>query len=789
MKRLMRGFIGLAGLIVASMMAVAGYAYISAYLALPSTSGDVRAEGLSAPVTITRDEHGVPWIEANSAADAYFALGYVHAQDRFFQMEMMRRLGQGRLAEILGPLGVNSDRFMRTLGLYRRTLQAIPSMDADTLSMAKAYSLGVNAFLNTPGNHLPLELRLLFITPEPWQIADSMVWQKLMGLQLSGNWPDELSRAAVIAKLGPERAADLWPDAASASPVTLVGLSEKFVTDLRSAMLSVVTPTLASNIWAVAGTRTDTGSPFLANDPHLGFQSPNLWYLAGISYPGLRLIGATTPGVPLHLLGHNGSVAWGFTTTHGDTQDLFVETVSDDDMSYRTPEGWQPFETREETIHVRFGAPQKITVRSTRHGPIVSDILPEGDLGAANLGGKAVALSATLLAEDDHSVDALFRMARAASAQEFIAAARRFHAPQQNVMFADHESIGWLSAGLIPLRKDAACDGLLPADGASGACDWVGWAPFDLQPQSLNPASGELINANNKIVPDDYPVMVAKEWHEGYRAQRIADVLADRTDLTLDDMAALQADQVSLMAEDLLPLLLNRLSPELRKDPLIEQLSSWNGDTSSGRSEPLAFALWMENLKARLIGDELGDQKGELWGARPALMKSILKDKTVWCDDTATTPVETCEMQVAAAWRDAKSWLDANATPAQNGERWGRWHVARFNHLLFGNIPGLSWLGRISAETGGDDYTVNRGTFAPSTAAIPFRHRHGPGYRAVYDLADLNRSLFGIAGGQSGHVLSPHFADLEPDWAKAKLFPMVPPAADGRPHLLLTPSP
>lgn len=783
MRWILRGLVKLVMALATLALIIAGLVTFAAFQALPETSGTLKAAGLAAPVIITRDERGVPWIEAQSADDAYMALGYVHAQDRLFQMELMRRLGQGRLAEILGPLGVRSDKFMRTLGLYKITTESLPGLDAETLAAAKAYAQGVNAFLADRNNALPIEFKLLFIKPEPWQIADSLVWQKLMGLQLSGNWPEELERAELIAKLGAERAKDLWPDAGAKSPVTIAALPLQFITNLRAAMLDVVRPSLASNIWAVAPNRTATGGAFLANDPHLNFQAPNMWYLAGLSYPGVDLIGATVPGVPFHLLGHNGHVAWGFTTTHGDTQDLFIETVSGNGERYQTPDGWLPFEVREEMITVRFRDPEIIKVRTTRHGPVISDILPDQKLGV-------VALSATLLAPDDHSSDAIFRMARAQTTDAFLNEARRFHAPQQNIMFADtNGNIGYIAAGRVPLRQNNTCNGLMPVDGATGICDWMGWADFDALPQSLNPDVGLLINANNKVVADDYPIMIAKEWHEGYRAQRIEEFLAGRAGLTLQDMSALQRDHVSLMAREILPLLVDRLTPTERKDSVIAQLTAWDGTMSRERIEPLVFALWMERLKWRLLADDLGDQMDQFWGARPTLIRTILSEKTSWCDDIGTSALETCETQVAAAWQETQTWLEENSGPDPKQWIWGEWHIARFDHPVFGNVPGLSWLGGFATPTDGDDYTVNRGSFSSSTSAIPFRHRHGAGFRAIYDLSDLSRSQFSLAGGQSGHLMGPHRDDLLSDWAESRLFPLTRPSKSSQDSQSLTLTP
>ncbi len=357
------------------------YLWISAQRAIPDMSGEVEVEGLTGSITIARDERGIPIISAGSERDAYFGLGYAHAQDRLFAMELMRRQGQGRLAELIGPLAVRADKYTRTLGLYRRVQEDLPDLHPDVIAVAESYAAGVNAWIES-GHPLPVEYHALWFEPEPWQPADSMVWQKIMGLRLSGNWNEELADALLIEKLGIEKARQLWPQQGPTDQMILWEQTAATFGDLRFSQLlddltEVLRPTIASNVWAINGERTTSGSPLLASDPHLGFQAPNLWYLAGLEYPGHNIFGATVPGVPFHLIGQNDHVAWGLTTVHADTGDLFIERVSDDGDSYETPEGMVPFHVREEKINVRFGASVDLTIRESHHGPIVSDV-PSG---------------------------------------------------------------------------------------------------------------------------------------------------------------------------------------------------------------------------------------------------------------------------------------------------------------------------------------------------------------------------------------------------------------------------
>jgi len=756
-----------------AIVALLGWLWFSAYRALPAHEGFVVASGVGAPVTITRDAHGIPIITAASEADAYFALGYVHAQDRLFQMELMRRRGQGRLAELIGSPGLGPDRMMRTLGVYRRAAEDLKAFSPEARAAFERYAAGVNAWI-AEDHPLPLEYKLLAFRPEPWTPADSLVWQKLMGLSLSGNWDDELINAALVAKLGPEKAAALSPGARPEDPVTMARLAPLLrslpANALHAAMTAVVQPTLASNIWVVSGKRTQSGSPIIANDPHLGFQAPSLWYFVGLKAPGLDIFGATVPGVPLHLLGHNANVAWGITTTHSDTSDLFIEKLGPDGRTYETPEGPREFSERSETIKVRFGDPVTLTVRESRHGPIVTDIL-RGPPGMNDLIAEpyVLALSAALFAPEDRTAEGVYLMNHARDAAAFADAVRLFHAPHQNMMFADKTGVtGYLAPGRVPMRKMG--NGLVPVPGWDGAHDWTGWIPFDELPHVNGADADVIINANNKMVGDAYTHLLAAQWPDSYRAMRIADVLATQKVVTMVGTAELQLDIVSAMAREMLPLMASRAAPPAGEErALLDQLQAWDGVTDASRAEPLMFAVWIERLKARLLADELGDMTRFFGGVRPELLRTILATDPQWCDDIATGGTESCESQVTRAWSETVDWLKTqNASPA--ALRWGDYHQATFGHLLFNNFPIISELGMLRVPTGGDAFTVNRGSFSASTSARPFRHFHGASLRAIYDLNDLNQSRFALAGGQSGHLLSKEYGSLLEPWRNGLTF-------------------
>ena len=777
----------IAGLALALIVAAGLFTLISR-LSLPKIDGELALKGLAAPVKVSRDAHGIPLISAESEDDAYFTLGYLHAQDRLFQMEMMRRQGSGRLAEIIGQPGVNSDKFMRTLRVYDRA-------DADFRGLAPAtqrafvrYADGVNAWLSE-GHVLPLEFQLLFFKPEPWNTTDSLVWQKLMGLTLSGNWDSELAQAALIAKLGPERAAALNPDPRPEDPVT-IRQAELFPSlrpaELRAAMTSVIQPTSASNAWALDSGHSTTGMPIVANDPHLGFQSPIIWYFAGIDTPTLKIFGATVPGVPLHMLGHNGNVAWGITTPESDTADLFIEQVTGDGVSYDTPDGPRRFQTVSETINVRFAKPITFTTRETRHGPVVSDILDAKDTAPVTDGNKVLALQSALLAPYDRSADGVYRMNHAEDANSFVQAISSFHAPHQNMMFADTKgSIGYYAPGRVPVRR--AGDGSVPVPGWTGEYDWRGIIAFEILPRDLAPVSGILINANNKMVDANYPYLISAHWPGAYRAQRLEELLRKRAPSSPESVEAAQQDVLSVMAREMLPLLLERAAPETdRTRALAAMLKTWDGSMDRMRPEPLVFSLWMERVKARIVDDELGEMASEFSGTRPEALRNILTKDNSWCDDVRTPAAETCAQQVSGALAEVGVWFDQHGISDASKVRWGDYHQATFGHILFRNFPGIGGLGQRSIASSGDNYTVNRGSFRPSSVSLPFAHVHGASLRAVYDFADLSKSKFALAGGQSGQIVSKFYGDLIEDWRDGAYF-TAPTTASAAHHLTLAP--
>jgi penicillin amidase len=584
-----------------------------------------------------------------------------------------------------------------------------------------------------------------------------------MALDLATNYRDELARVRLAQRLSKEQIADLWPAYPEDAPITLAELTRAVPWDQLAAVLPPAPPGgVGSNAWVVAPARSTTGGPLLANDPHLHLQAPGVWYLAHLETPELALVGATLPGIPAVVLGHNGTIAWGFTNTGADTQDLFIERLDPEDPTrYLTPGGSAAFARREELIEVKGGAPVVLHVRATRHGPVLSDLLPDA---AARFGaGQVVALAWSAPAEDDRTIQALLGIDRARDWSGFVAALRDVGAPMQNIFYADRAGhVGFIAPGRVPIRKHG--DGRWPVPGWTGESDWTGWIPFDALPQALDPPDGVLFNANNRIVPPDYPYLLTADWEAPYRARRIGQLL-QHAPFGPAEFATMQADLLSLLAQDLLPVMLAAEPSGSAAAAAMARLKTWDRVMRADAAEPLIYAAWYRELSRLIYADELGDLFDTFWRVRPQFMERVLTRRQIWCDDVRTEPIETCAELAAMALDVALLDLRRRFGADPAAWRWGDAHVARMTHPVFANQPLLGRLFDIDVPSGGDSVTVDVGHFNPGNPRWPFASTHAATYRAIYDLAHLDASRFVSATGQSGNPLSPHYRDLTRLWA------------------------
>lgn len=726
---------------------------------LPPATNHAAIPGLSAPVEIALDARGIPWVRAGSAEDAWAALGWLHARDRMFQMDVMRRGAAGRLSALIGAQGLRLDRFARLLGLEAKATRDLENLPAETRAALAAYARGVNAWIDQRGARAAPEYLLLASRPEPWRETDSLLWGKAMALFLTGNMRTELARLRLSTVLPRERVDELWPrDTSPHRPIATPALPPEHIDRVIAALPvfgeDAPLPATASNSWAVTGPESATGNALLANDPHLALVTPTHWHLARLDAPGLTLAGVFAPGVPFLMLGHNGHIAWGFTTTHSDTQDVFIERLVDEDH-YLTPDGPQAFRTREEVIEVRFGEPVRLRVRETRNGPVISDLDPVPGTPE----GHVLAVAMAMLAPGDSAAVAMHGLNRARDFAEAEQAARLIAAPQQNLVIADTAGrIGMLVPGRVPIRR--AGDGSFPVPGWDGSHDWLGFAPYEALPRFVDPPTNRLVNGNNRIVPDDFPVLLTRDWWGDFRYRRIiARLDAHGAPHDAASLAAIQFDIVSEAARDLLPLMLRGEPAGGMAARAHALLARWDGTMAADRPEPLIYTAWIRAFGRAVAARAFGPEAEAFRETVSEFLLFVLTRGGHWCGEGD----DPCPPVLAGALADAVAELAGRYGPDPAAWRWGDAHRVRFPHLLFQFVPGIGpWFGT-ELPTPGDGYTVLRAGVRMN-GSRPFENVHGASFRGVYDLADLDASRFVIAPGQSGHPLSPHYRDFAPLW-------------------------
>jgi penicillin amidase len=545
---------------------------------------------------------------------------------------------------------------------------------------------------------------------------------------------------------------------------------------LAAALPEAPPPGIGSNVWVASGARTASGLPLLANDPHLRLQMPGHWYLARITAPGLEVAGATLPSLPFVVLGRNTDIAWGFTNTGSETQDLFVERLDPADPDrYQTPEGSAPFEERLETIAVRGGEDAALRVRRTRHGPVISDLVPTA--ASALEPGAVLALAWTQLGETDTTMEAGFAIGGAKDWPGFVAAVERYQGAQQNMAFADRRgAIGMISPGLVPVRRGG--DGRLPAPGWTGTHDWIGTIPPGELPRRVEPAGGILVNANNRLVGEDYPYLLTHDWEPTLRARRLEGLLGQAAGLDAERFAAVQLDVASPLAKAFLPHLLAARTGDAAALEAQAALRGWDGQMLEAGWEPLVFAAWYRALGEAVYADELGPLFAAYHGIRAEFMQSVFARRQHWCDDVATGATETCPERAGLALERAMGSLRERYGDDRRRWRWGEAHPAVIGHRPFEESGLLRPLFSLLLPVGGDSSTVNVAHWGATRSAIPFGAVHAAGYRGIYDLAHPARSRWIAATGQSGHPLSPHYRDLARLWRRGDYLPLEPPIGD-----------
>ncbi len=760
---------------------------------LPTTQGTLQlVGGPKAELRIERDADGIPTIKAATRDDAFFGLGYVHAQDRLWQLETHKRIASGRLSEAFGPSALDTDKFLRTLGVRRIAAQQLEQVSADGRAALAAYAAGINAYVQNELSARPPEFILTGVQPEPWLPEDSMGWATMMAFDLGANWTAELLRLRLAHTLPVERIQELLPPYPGEKPLATADYAALYRSLKLSATLGQAALSAAplsgvegagSNNWVVHGIRTESGKPLLANDPHLKLTAPALWYFARLEAPGFKVAGATMPGLPMVVLGQNERVAWGFTNTGPDVQDLYIERVDPDDPGrYQTPDGWARFESATEVIKVRGQPDVTLTARSTRHGPVISDVggATEG-IVAPTRPAYVLAMRWTALDRDSGTIDAALAFNSARSVADFIAASGKHLAPMQNVVVADVDGrIGMVSAGRVPVRKpDNDLKGLVPAPGWDARYDWAGVLEPTWTPRETDPPRGWIATANQRIHPADYPHFITSEWAAPYRQQRIEQLLEATPKHTLESLRAIQADVVSLGTQRLLPYLRKASSTHPLAEAAKRELVAFDGSMDADKPAPLIAWAWARQLTVGLLRDEVGpalfDRQIASRSFREAVEGVLERHDAWWCDDKTTPAQDSCEDQVNAAFTRALDELQARYGTDVARWRWGDAHQARSEHRPFSRVPLLAKYFELRTPVGGDTYTVNvsRVSLKPdATTGELYLDEHGPSLRALYDLGDPSKSRFMHSTGQSGIPFSPLYRSFVDRWREVQDVPV-----------------
>jgi penicillin amidase len=829
MKTLKRLALGVLAMMALLLSAIAVYVARS----FPTLDGEFKVPGLQQPVAIERDRSDVTHIRAQTTHDAWFGIGYVHAQERGWQLEFNRRVMHGELSEVLGEATLETDKLMRTLGVMRAAQKQFDGLSPDARAALQAYADGINAFYANTAQALQPEFHVLGVKPGgasgiAWTPVDSVAWVIMMALDLGGNWGNEFARLNAAQVLSSEQLWQLLPPYEGEAPASKLDFAKLYAelgvyrkagqtgntaipapktgaaaaggTGTWGALLVAQIKPWAddfarnigtvegrgSNNWVLAGSHTASGKPLLANDPHLGLSAPAIWYFARLQAPAERgadgspdapldVIGATLPGVPFVVLGRTAKVAWGFTNTGPDVQDLYLERIDPaNPMRYQTPQGWAEFETRREVIKVKKAPDVTITVRSTRHGPVISDA-QKLHAKLLDLDHYVIALRWSALDADNHTVQAGIRANRAQSVDDLIAGNAEWHSPMQNVVMADvGGKVAYKAVGKAPLRsKDNDIMGVAPAPGWDARYDWVGWLPYAETPQEDDASitqRGWRATANQRIHGADYPHFITSDWEPAYRQQRIDALLAARPKHDLASMQAVQQDQLSLSTVKLLPYL--RMSPS--SHPLGSQaqalLKDFDGVMRADSAAPLIFSVWTDEFVRGVIGGKLGAERlMSLYGKRslrPALEGILQRDDKGWCGDAG------CRVASGQALDRALARLQASYGDDPSRWQWGVAHPALSAHRPLGEVAALARVFDVRVPTGGDSFTVNVGQFHADRPKEPFASRHAPSMRALYDLADLEQSRFVYQTGQSGLVFSSRYGDMSAEWAAVAYRPL-----------------
>ncbi|MFQ6605822.1 MAG: penicillin acylase family protein [Fidelibacterota bacterium] len=741
---------------------------------LPRYEGRLTLSGLNEPVDVLTDEFGVPHIFANNENDLFFTAGYIAARERLWQMTVVRSAARGELANLFGRDLLSSDIYLRTWRIPEIGRRGAEQMNPDILTLVQRFCDGINAWVEESADNLPPEFKILGAKPLRWEPSDVISYARLMAHDLQQSWKPEALFGAVLEYYGQEKLTELLPPYGSEKPtisqaqmppglMNLYSFLEQEESKIRH-FTGTDGPNIGSNCFVVAGSKTTTGKPILANDPHLGFTQPAKWYEMHMSGGRFNVSGVCLAGLPVPVLGQNDAIAWGFTNVMADDIDFFVETVDPDDPTrYQSGDEWLTFATVTETIPIKGGTDTTITIRSTKHGPVISDLhyLMDKD-------GPVISFQWT--GHDNFKIlESLFELSLAKDWDSYSAAVEKFGVPGQNIVYADTAgNIGWRPAVKIPIRKDGAS--LVPRPGNDPSYDWQGYVPFDEMPFLFNPDAGYIVTANNKSVGDDYPYYISNLWAHPSRAMRILERLQDEAIISVDEIKDIQTDLISPMGRQLGPRLAALTSPDIRQGNVavaMDLLADWDGDESPDSPAALVFHSVLWHLIQNVYRDELDLIGPDAFAAYVDLAMIphrniewvLMAGTSSWIDNVATPDYEESLTDIVnQSFRDAVAEIEDMVGPDPALWAWGAVHTLTHPHDL-AQVAILDIIFHFNVgpfRTGGSGETVNNGGFSYDN---PYVQDFGPSMRRIANLSDLDRTQFILPTGQSGLPRSPHYRD------------------------------
>ena len=789
------------GVIFLGLIAVAvGYFLLTR--SIPNYSSTHEVHGITGPVEIIRDRYAIPHIFGGTDEDVFFGLGFAHAQDRLWQMTMLRRAAYGRLSEIFGSETLEIDRLIRIYDMRALAEAAYDEQDTITQAALQAYSQGVNAWLNYIDNSLfnngAPEFLLFDDNIRPWQPSDSIAILNLQAIDLSGHAEREILRLKVASTGIGNKINDIMPDDPIRG-VVLPLLNHNEFSELQRSLFSHYGMNIfstnglgASNVFAASPEMTATGASLLANDPHLRFTTPSIWMLARLELSSGGVIGATIPGIPVISLGRSSNLAWGVTSSYVDDQDLFLEQLaSDNEFEYQTPQGSTRFRNRIDVIDVKGEPSREVLLKWTENGPVI----PAEYFGLEDTLSRDqfLTLGWTLLNKPNTSITAAVRLMKARSVDEALAAAELYRSPQLNLLVADRSEIAMQVIGAVPQRSQFhENQGTLPSPGWKMRNRWLGEVPYDRLPRFRSSEYGFLANTNNKIIDQPFPDHLSSYWGDVLRFERLKELLRERNNHTINSFKNIQLDTVSYAARILIPEMARNLwhtshtpsSDEIVqiRNKALQLLSNWDGEMHENSPEPLIYVAWIQSLQRLLIQDDIGNLASDFSRPNPVFLERVLRNidgAATWCDINQTVTVENCDDISLIALNEGLSILREQFGSDVETWRWGQAHQAHQKHPVLGEQPFLSWIFNIRQPIAGGDQTINNAK-TNTLGENPFESVHGAGYRGIYDFSDLNASQFVISTGQSGHPLSQHFDDQTSLWKVGEYTTMSLDPADAR---------